>query len=153
MDLTRRQTLFGLSALAGHALFPDVLESFAQLPHEASPDTWTPELVSVAQGAVLAEVAETIVPKTSTPGAEDARVHIFVDSALKRCATADQQRAAVAALEHERPQPRFGQFLGGPAAADSGAHDDGIEVGRHIAHAFCPGFRSVQPRYSPGTAT
>jgi hypothetical protein len=57
-----------------------------------------------------------------------------------------------AALQHERPQPRFGQLLGGPAAADSRAHDDGIEVGRHIAHTFCPGFRSVQPRYSPGTA-
>ncbi len=99
MDLTRRQTLFGLSALAGHALFPDVLESFARLPREASPDAWTPELVSAAQGAVLAEVAETIVPKTSTPGAKDARVHVFVDSALKRCATADQQRAAVAALD------------------------------------------------------
>ena len=86
MELTRRQTLFGLSALAGHALFPDVLESFARLPHEAGTDTWTPELVSAAQGAVLAEVAETIVPKTATPGAKDARVHVFVDSALKRCA-------------------------------------------------------------------
>ncbi len=99
MELTRRQTLFGLSALAGHALLPDVLESFARLPHEAGTDTWTPELVSAAEGAVLAEVAETIVPKTATPGAKDARVHVFVDSALKRCATADQQRAAVAALD------------------------------------------------------
>jgi len=100
MPLTRRQTLFGFSALAGHALFPDVLESFARLTHEATPDGWAPELVSAAQGAVLAEVAETIAPRTSTPGAKDARVHIFVDSALKRCATADQQRLAVAALDN-----------------------------------------------------
>jgi glucoside 3-dehydrogenase (cytochrome c) hitch-hiker subunit len=97
MDLTRRQTLFGLSALAGHALFPGVLEGFARLPQDAG--VWTPELVSTVQGAVLAEVVETIVPRTSTPGAKDARVHVFVDSALKRCATADQQQAALAALD------------------------------------------------------
>src|SRR5262245_22382594 len=97
MELTRRQTLFGLSALAGHALFPDVLESFARLPRYT--DAWTPELVSTTQGTVLAEVVETIVPTTSTPGARDARVHVFVDSALKRCATVEQQRVALAALD------------------------------------------------------
>lgn len=99
MELTRRQTILGLSAIAGHALFPDVLESFASLRHDASSIGWDPQLVSPAQGAVLAEVVETIVPTTSTPGAKDARVQIFVDAALKRCATADQQRAVMAALD------------------------------------------------------
>ena len=101
MPVTRRQTLFALSALAGHALFPDVLESFARLPLETARtlDAWQPELVSMAQGAVLAELVETIVPQTTTPGAKAARVHVFVDSALKRCAAADQQRSVLAALD------------------------------------------------------
>ena len=100
MMMTRRQSLLGLSTLAGHALFPGVLESFARtVANGGAPVTWQPELLSPAQGAVLAEVVETILPQTDTPGAKAARVHVFVDLALKRCATADQQRSAVTALD------------------------------------------------------
>ena len=98
--MTRRQSLLGLSALAGHALFPGVLESFARMGADAgAPVTWQPELLSPAQGAVLVEVVETILPQTDTPGAKAARVHMFVDLALKRCATADEQRSVVTALD------------------------------------------------------
>src|SRR5690606_33088611 len=38
-----------------------------------------------------------------------------------------------AALEHERLQAFFGEFLGGPAPGDSGTDDDRIEVHRHLA--------------------
>jgi hypothetical protein len=81
-------------------MFPGVLEGFARLKSASlSPSVWTPELVTPAQGTVLAEVVETIVPETSTPGAKAAQVHVFVDLALKRCAPADQQRVVVAALD------------------------------------------------------
>ena len=50
------------------------------------------------------------------------------------------------ALEDERLQSGLRQFLRGPSSADAGAHDDGVEVGHRVAHAFCPGLRSMQPR-------
>ena len=95
--MTRRQVLAGISALATHALFPEVLEAFARAA-AASPQDWHPEAVVAEQGPVLAEVVETILPATDTPGAKAARVHVFVDLALARCALPAARAAAVSAL-------------------------------------------------------
>jgi Gluconate 2-dehydrogenase subunit 3 len=103
-------------------MFPQVLERFVLLSHEmaASPDRWAPELLSPAQGALLSEIVETILPETDTPGAKAARVHAFVDLALARCVAAPQQalvRAAIDALPPDFPtlppderQRRLGQM-------------------------------------------
>jgi glucoside 3-dehydrogenase (cytochrome c) hitch-hiker subunit len=116
--MNRRKTLLGLSAIAGHALFPEVLAAFARFATSPSsdglaearsakaeapldaqhPDSY-PQFLTPAQGAVLAEVVETILPKTATPGAKAASVHVFVDLALKHCARDEQQRSVVAALD------------------------------------------------------
>ena len=99
--MNRRQSLLCLSTLAAHALFPQVVERFALASKAvgAAFDAWQPELVSPAQGALLAEIAETILPETDTPGAKAARVHVFIDLALARCATPAQQQAVLAALD------------------------------------------------------
>ena len=85
--MNRRESLVGLSALAGHALFPAVLERFGALSTAVvqQSDTWRPEFLSPGQGEVLAEAVETIIPETDTPGAKAARVHVFVDLILKDC--------------------------------------------------------------------
>jgi Gluconate 2-dehydrogenase subunit 3 len=99
--MNRRQSLLSLSTLAAHAVFPQVLARFALVSDAiaAAPDEWRPELVSPALGAVLADVAETILPETDTPGAKAARVHVFIDLALARCVAPAQQQAALAALD------------------------------------------------------
>jgi glucoside 3-dehydrogenase (cytochrome c) hitch-hiker subunit len=99
--MDRRQSLLCLSTIAAHALFPQMLARFALASEAiaAAADQWRPELVSPAQGAVLAEVAETILPETDTPGAKAARVHVFIDLALARCVAPAQQQAALAALD------------------------------------------------------
>jgi hypothetical protein len=99
--MNRRHVLAGLSAIAGHALFPDVLDAFGRVAAEldAQPDAWTPVLVNASQANVLAEVVETIIPTTSTPGAKAARVHVFVDLSLARCVSPDRQRPVLAALD------------------------------------------------------
>ena len=99
--MNRRQSLLCLSALATHALFPQVLERFALVATAmgAAPDDWRPELVTPAQGALLAEIAEAILPETETPGAKAARVHVFIDLALARCVAPAQQQAVLAAID------------------------------------------------------
>ena len=77
--MNRRQALMGLSAIAGHALFPDVLDAFAASIAGASQDGWPVQLVNEPQSRILAEAVDTILPQTSTPGAKAARVHVFVD--------------------------------------------------------------------------
>jgi glucoside 3-dehydrogenase (cytochrome c) hitch-hiker subunit len=99
--MDRRQSLLCLSTIAAHALFPQLLGRLALVSNAiaAAPDEWRPELLSPAQGAVLAEVAETILPETDTPGAKAVRVHVFIDLALARCVAPAQQQAALAALD------------------------------------------------------
>src|SRR4051794_12027202 len=94
--MTRREHLATISVVAAHALFSGVLEAFARAA--AAPEAWRPEAVAVDQGPLLAEVVETILPATDTPGAKAARVHLFVDLALARCVPAAARDAALAAL-------------------------------------------------------
>ena len=97
--MNRRQSLLGISALAGHALFPEVVGHFARAaaPSARSED-WPPALVPVDARPLLAEVVETIIPTTDTPGAKVARVHVFVDLMLAHCVPSDGQTTALAAL-------------------------------------------------------
>ena len=99
--LKRREALASISAIAGHALFPGVLDAFARAQaRPASPSAaWQPELLSPDLGEVLADVVETILPETDTPGAKAAKVHVFVDLAAKACLSPAEQRTLVAGLE------------------------------------------------------
>lgn len=99
--MNRRHALAGLSALAGHALFPDVLGAFGRVAAalDADPAAWTPVLVTRAQGQALAEAVDTILPTTSTPGAKAARVHVFVDLVLAKCVAAPDQKTLLAAID------------------------------------------------------
>jgi hypothetical protein len=96
--MNRRQSLVALSALAGHACFPDVLERFGRAL-AAAPEAWTPALLTPAAGRVLAAAVDTILPDTDTPGARAAGVHVFVDLLARHCRTADEQRTFTAGLD------------------------------------------------------
>ncbi len=96
--MNRRQSLVALSALAGHALFPEVLARFGRA-QAAPPEAWTPALVTPAAGRLLAAAVVTILPDTDTPGARAAGVHVFVDLLARHCRGADEQRAVTAGLD------------------------------------------------------
>jgi hypothetical protein len=99
--VTRREHLATISAVAAHALFADVVEAFAR--SAGAPEAWRPELVPADQGPLLAEVVETILPATDTPGAKAAGVHVFVDLALARCVPPAGSAPVLAALRALAP--------------------------------------------------
>jgi hypothetical protein len=109
--MNRRQSLVAISALAGHACFPEVLARFGRAV-AAAEDPWTPALVTPAAGRVLAAAVDTILPDTDTPGARSAGVHVFVDLLVKHCRTADEQRAFAAGLDSLEAASRAGQGRG-----------------------------------------
>lgn len=55
--------------------------------------------LTASQENLLAEIAETIIPKTSTPGAKDVYAHQFVMKMMDDCATREEQQAFVKGLD------------------------------------------------------
>jgi Gluconate 2-dehydrogenase subunit 3 len=97
--MNRRQSLLALSTVSAHVLFPEVLARFGSASAApAGAGAWRPEVLSAPQGELLAELVETIIPATETPGAKAARVHVFVDLVLAHCKTTSERAAFVKGL-------------------------------------------------------
>jgi gluconate 2-dehydrogenase gamma chain len=95
--MNRRTSLAALGTLASSALFPRVLEAWSQTPTPALAD-WRPRALTPEQGAMVAALADAILPETDTPSATAAGVHVFVDLAVAECLTADARQAFIAGL-------------------------------------------------------
>jgi hypothetical protein len=94
--MDRRTTLAALASLGTHALYPRVLDAFAQAA--ASPAPWRPRALGDAGGAQVAALADAILPDTDTPGARAAGVHVFIDLVVADCLPPADRRAFVDGL-------------------------------------------------------
>jgi hypothetical protein len=95
--VSRRDILLASAALAavpavGWSQRASAAQGAAALPAPAIDASWRPLFLSRPQGEAVAALAETILPRTATPGAIDARVHEWIDLDLSVAAAADQQR-------------------------------------------------------------
>jgi hypothetical protein len=99
--VNRRDSILGLSAVAAHALFPSVLASAAEAAAglDAPGAAWAPKWIRPERAAMLEALVDTILPRTDTPGAAEARAYVFVDLALRDCCTPEEQQRFLAGLE------------------------------------------------------
>lgn len=84
--MDRREALKRTAALTGYALSASTIAAVLN-GCKASGDAasaWTPVFFTEDQGALVAEMAECILPRTDTPGAKDVGVHEFIDILLKK---------------------------------------------------------------------
>ena len=97
--MNRRELLQRVAVLMGGAIsVPAVLGVL----NGCSPKpgaSWHPQFLSTAEGAVVAEVAELILPRTDTPGARDVGVPSFIDVILKDAYPAEDQARFVSGLK------------------------------------------------------
>ncbi len=56
-------------------------------------ENWVPNFLTKDEGQLVAQIAETIIPKTETPGAIDTGAYSFIDIYLKDNETAEDQKA------------------------------------------------------------
>jgi gluconate 2-dehydrogenase gamma chain len=63
------------------------------------PSTNVPLVLDEAQRAIIAEVAEIIVPRTDTPGAKDAEVPRFIESMLQDAFSSEDQQSFISGLK------------------------------------------------------
>jgi len=70
--------------------------------------------VSLDEENLLAEIAETIIPRTSTPGARELKLHLFVLKMLDDCYEEADQLRFVKGLElfKEQTRDQFGKSFG-----------------------------------------
>lgn len=84
MNMNRRQVLQRAAYLMGGALSaPAVLGLLNGCAPKKEEALWQPVFFSKEQGAIVADVAEIIIPRTKTPGAKDVGVPGFIDTMLK----------------------------------------------------------------------
>jgi len=67
-------------------------------PGASAPPATPPKFLTAAELAVVAEIAEILIPRTSTSGARDAGVPAFIDQALDALYSADDQARFKAGL-------------------------------------------------------
>lgn len=93
--MQRRTALKNLLLIAGGtALLPSCVQqdkkAFIPLNHLK---------ISAAQESLLAEIAETLIPKTDTPGAKELGVHQFVLTMVDDCFEKEKQEHFIKGLE------------------------------------------------------
>ncbi len=90
--MDRREALKATSLFLGYAL---TASSAAALMGGCKAETtrdWTPKTLSTSQSDLLAEICETILPKTDTPGAKDALCHRYIDELITNFYDANKQK-------------------------------------------------------------
>src|SRR5215831_12817149 len=99
--MNRRETLKGMGMLLGgsmlsRSIITDFMQTSSAVKRGAE---WTPRIVPVKHAALLAELVETIIPASDTPGAKQALVHIFVDLYVNDCYPKEQQEVFLKGLD------------------------------------------------------
>jgi len=67
---------------------------------------WKPVFLSEEQGAIVAEIAEIMIPRTDTPGAKDVGIPSFIDAMLKDAYPKEDQDRFLAGLKEFEAQAR-----------------------------------------------
>ena len=92
-EMNRRELLQRVAWIMGGAISAPAVLGVLNGCSAKKEETWQPVFLSKEQGAVVAEVAEIMIPHTDTPGAKDAGVPAFIDTMLKDVyEDADRQR-------------------------------------------------------------
>ncbi|TAF97487.1 MAG: gluconate 2-dehydrogenase subunit 3 family protein [Cytophagia bacterium] len=94
--MNRREALSRVALLMGGTLSAPTLMAFGNNP--ATLNTSADFVLNDAQRALVSEIADIIIPRTSTPGAKDAKVGPFIELMLKDCYRAQEQQNFVEGL-------------------------------------------------------
>jgi hypothetical protein len=100
--MNRRTAIKNTALIFGYAITAGALtETFISCKNEVRNVNlpWQPTFLTPNQANTLAEMTETILPRTTTPGAKDIGVPQFIDKVLKKLLSEADQKDFVAGLE------------------------------------------------------
>ena len=97
--MERREALKKTLVALGYTIsIPSLIGIFESCNSNTS-QTWQPEVFSTNQASTMAELAETILPKTKTPGAKDLNLDKFIDRMIKQVLSKDDQQAFLKGMD------------------------------------------------------
>lgn len=90
--MDRREVLKISSMLLGYSLTAGAATALLSGCKAETSTDWQPTTLSGDESNLLAEICETILPKTETPGAKDALCHRYIDEMITNFYDSDQQK-------------------------------------------------------------
>ena len=90
--MKRREALKKTLIAMGYTISVPSLISIFDSCNNNSSQTWKPRFFSSGQAKVIGELAETILPKTKTPGAKDLHLDQFIDRMIKQVLSQEDQQ-------------------------------------------------------------
>jgi hypothetical protein len=108
--MNRREYIKNTALFLGYAVSASAVSDLLISCKNEAKLAWKPVFLSNNQANTIAEMAETILPKTSTPGAKDLGVPQFIDKMLKELLTEADQKEFIAGIESldERCEKDYG---------------------------------------------
>ena len=98
--MNRRAALKYTGLTFGYALTATSLSTLmTSCQADVESDGWSPSTLSKAQSDLVAEFAETLLPRTETPGAKDVLVHRYIDSFLTDYLNDENRQAAMEGIK------------------------------------------------------
>jgi gluconate 2-dehydrogenase gamma chain len=98
-NMNRREALQQVAWLMGGAISAPAILGVLNGCSAKPSAGWKPVFLSEEQGALVAEIAEMIIPRTDTPGASDVGVPAFIDAMLKDAYPSEDQERFIAGLK------------------------------------------------------
>jgi hypothetical protein len=90
--MERREALKKTLLALGYTISVPSLISIFESCNNNSSLTWQPQFFSSDQATIIGELAETILPKTKTPGAKDLKIDQFIDRMIKQVFSPEDQQ-------------------------------------------------------------
>ncbi|WP_435357508.1 gluconate 2-dehydrogenase subunit 3 family protein [Emticicia sp. SJ17W-69] len=97
--MNRREYIKNTALFLGYAVSASAVSDLLISCQNEAKLTWQPVFLSNNQANTIAEMAETILPRTATPGAKDLGVPQFIDKMLKELLTEADQKEFVEGIE------------------------------------------------------
>lgn len=107
--MNRRHLIKGMGAVALYSSFPAVMGEFISSCNTAKKHQ--PLFFTAPEFELIEAITDTVIPKTSTPGALETQVPVFIDMVVKNCMNNEDQQRIKKGLQ----ELTAGQFASLPA--------------------------------------
>jgi len=104
--MNRRNVLKGITAIALYSSFPEILAEFVS-SCKSNHRPLRGDFFSDKEFQAIRDIADILLPATSTPGALETGVPFFVDLVVKNCLTKTDQQMIQKGLQQMELQQKF----------------------------------------------